>query len=249
MVQVSAREHSAALLAMVVRALESVNGGLDPRQQMCIELDELVGSDSAAYVTKGPSGELQLASSDDAPDRDLVQRAVSLVTSDARPFRFTHRGCPGHEFLDGACLPLTVSRTRTTALVFRGDLPDPAVLEEAGDALREVDRLLARLPDSQDRPHVPQPRAGGSDCSLTPREQEVLRLLGEGLLARTIAARLDLSPRTVHHHLGSIYDKLGVRDRLSAVLSAREQGLLSDRYRTGPGSPRPLAVASPDPSS
>ena len=85
--------------------------------------------------------------------------------------------------------------------------------------------------------------------SLTPREQEVLRLLGEGLLARTIAARLDLSPRTVHHHLGSIYDKLGVRDRLSAVLSAREQGLLSDRSRTAPGSPRPLAGASPDPSS
>ena len=70
----------------------------------------------------------------------------------------------------------------------------------------------------------------------------MLLLLGQGLLARTIAARLDLSPRTVHHHLGSIYDKLGVRDRLSAVLSAREQGLLSDRSRTVPGSPRPLAT-------
>ena len=183
------------------------------------------------------------------PDRELAQRAVSLVTSDVRPFRFTHHGCPGHEFLDGACLPLTVSRARTTALVFSGDLSDPAVLDEAGDALREVDRLLARLPAPGERPRIPEPRTGGSDCALTPREQEVLQLLGDGLLARTIAARLELSPRTVHHHLGSIYDKLGVRDRLSAVLSAREQGLLSDRSRTAPDSPRPLATVSPDPSS
>ena len=54
----------------------------------------------------------------------------------------------------------------------------------------------------------------------------MLRLLSEGLLARTIAARLAVSPRTVHHHLGSIYAKLGVCDRLSAVLRARGMGLL-----------------------
>ncbi len=249
MAEVSAREHSAALLAMVVRALESLNSGADPRPQMCTELDALVGADSSAYVTRGPSGELQVASSDGVPDPELVLRAVSLVTTDVRPFRFRHDGCPGHEFLDGACLPLTVSRTRTTALVFSGDLSDPKVLEEAGDALREVDRLLARLPASVERPQLPKPRTGESACALTPREQDVLLLLGEGLLARTIAGRLDVSPRTVHHHLGNIYGKLGVRDRLSAVLSARERGLLSDRSRTTPDSPRPLAVVSPDPSS
>lgn len=63
--------------------------------------------------------------------------------------------------------------------------------------------------------------------NLTPREVEVLQLLSEGLLARTIAARLGLSPRTVHKHLSNVYTKLGVHDRLVAVGIARDHGLIS----------------------
>ena len=63
--------------------------------------------------------------------------------------------------------------------------------------------------------------------NLTPREVEVLQLLSEGLLARTIASRLGLSPRTVHKHLSNVYTKLGVHDRLVAVGIARENGLIS----------------------
>ncbi|MBI5028392.1 MAG: response regulator transcription factor [Actinobacteria bacterium] len=63
--------------------------------------------------------------------------------------------------------------------------------------------------------------------NLTAREVEVLQLLSEGLLARTIAARLGLSPRTVHKHLSNVYSKLGVHDRLVAVSIARAQGLIA----------------------
>ena len=63
--------------------------------------------------------------------------------------------------------------------------------------------------------------------NLTAREVEVLQLLAEGLLARTIAARLGLSPRTVHKHLSNVYTKLGVHDRLVAVSIARAQGLIA----------------------
>jgi DNA-binding CsgD family transcriptional regulator len=238
--EVSAPGHSAALLSLVTRALASMNAGVDPRRQICVDLDALVGSDSSAYVTRSPTG-LQLRSSHDPTDRDLVERAVCLLGADARPFRFVHHGCAEGACLSGACLPLTVTPTRTTALVLAGEVPNSPLLEDAGRALREVDGVLARTSVT-----VPEPRSGGARGSLTARELEVLRLLAEGLLARTIAVRLEVSPRTVHHHLGSIYDKLGVCDRLAAVLCARERGLLSDRPRTAPDSPRPRAVASPD---
>jgi predicted ATPase/DNA-binding CsgD family transcriptional regulator len=56
---------------------------------------------------------------------------------------------------------------------------------------------------------------------LTEREQQVLRVLGEGLSNKDMAERLFLSVRTVENHLAHIYAKLGVRGRLDAALLAR----------------------------
>jgi DNA-binding CsgD family transcriptional regulator len=63
--------------------------------------------------------------------------------------------------------------------------------------------------------------------SLTPRELDVLELLGRGLTAIAIAHRLRISCRTVHKHLERVYGKLGVNDRLAAVLEARRLGLVT----------------------
>jgi DNA-binding CsgD family transcriptional regulator len=62
--------------------------------------------------------------------------------------------------------------------------------------------------------------------ALTRRETEVLTLLSDGLLARTIAARMEVSTRTVHKHLGSAYRKLEAHDRLLAVRRAQSMGLI-----------------------
>jgi predicted ATPase/DNA-binding CsgD family transcriptional regulator len=67
---------------------------------------------------------------------------------------------------------------------------------------------------------VPQHPAG-----LTPREIEVLGLVAEGLTNAKIAERLFLSPRTVHSHLNSVYQKLGVSSRSAATRFAIEHGL------------------------
>jgi two-component system, NarL family, nitrate/nitrite response regulator NarL len=61
---------------------------------------------------------------------------------------------------------------------------------------------------------------------LSPREQEVLRLIAEGSSAPEIARQLHLSPSTVKTHLQSLYEKLGVSDRAAAVASAMRAGLL-----------------------
>jgi DNA-binding NarL/FixJ family response regulator len=66
---------------------------------------------------------------------------------------------------------------------------------------------------------------------LTAREIEVLRMVAEGLLARTIADKLEVSARTVHKHLGNVYKKLDAHDRLMAVRRAESLGLLSSRPR------------------
>ncbi len=63
-------------------------------------------------------------------------------------------------------------------------------------------------------------------AGLTATELAVLILLSEGRTAYAIGRRLDISPRTAQKHLEHIYRKLGVADRLGAVLAAREGGLV-----------------------
>ncbi|MFO8151628.1 response regulator [Thioalkalivibrio sp.] len=59
---------------------------------------------------------------------------------------------------------------------------------------------------------------------LSPREQEVTRLVMEGLNNKDIAARLALSVGTIKIHLHNIYEKLGIRSRLQLAAQAREKG-------------------------
>lgn len=61
---------------------------------------------------------------------------------------------------------------------------------------------------------------------LTDREVDVLRVLARGLGNREIAEALVLSPRTVQHHLASVYDKINLRTRAGAAVFAIEHGLV-----------------------
>jgi len=67
---------------------------------------------------------------------------------------------------------------------------------------------------------------GPSPDVLSPRELEVLRLIGAGLTNRAIAAKLYISENTVKGHVKEIFAKLDVHNRIEAVIQAREHGLL-----------------------
>lgn len=62
--------------------------------------------------------------------------------------------------------------------------------------------------------------------SLTARELEVIKMIGEGLKNKGIAERLSISEATVRHHLSSIYGKVGVEDRLNLVIFAYQKGII-----------------------
>lgn len=62
----------------------------------------------------------------------------------------------------------------------------------------------------------------GDGPSLSPREGEVLRLVAQGLANKQVARALGITERTVKAHLGRVFREIGVLDRTSAALWARE---------------------------
>jgi NarL family two-component system response regulator LiaR len=64
---------------------------------------------------------------------------------------------------------------------------------------------------------------------LTPREREVLEMIGRGLPNKLIARRLEVSEKTVKNHVTHLLAKLGVSDRTQAALYAARTGLVEPR--------------------
>lgn len=64
----------------------------------------------------------------------------------------------------------------------------------------------------------------GATESLTPRELEIIHLLGTGLGNKEIASRLGVAVTTVRTHLSSVYDKLGSTSRVELALFAAQAG-------------------------
>ncbi|MCE5289875.1 MAG: response regulator transcription factor [Nocardiaceae bacterium] len=94
----------------------------------------------------------------------------------------------------------------------------------AGNALLAPEvtrRVISRMTAKQSEPQS-DPRIG----SLTPRELEVLRLVGRGWSNAEIAAHLVLGEATVKTHLSNAFAKLHLRDRVQAVVFAYEAGLI-----------------------
>ena len=60
---------------------------------------------------------------------------------------------------------------------------------------------------------------------LTPREEEILRLVLAGQTNKSIAAEISVSEKTVEFHLNKIYTKIGTRTRMLAGIWAMQQGI------------------------
>ena len=109
--------------------------------------------------------------------------------------------------------------------VGRDDLVAAVRVVAAGDALLApgvTRRLLAEFV----RGRPPTPATGAATAPLTPRERDTLELLARGLSNAEIAERLVVSEHTVKTHVGNVLAKLGLRDRVHAVIWAYEHGVV-----------------------
>ena len=112
--------------------------------------------------------------------------------------------------------------------VRRDDLVHAVRVVAAGESLlapsvtrRLISDLTATRPAS-----APGATAGERLAALTARETEILTLMGRGLSNGEIAAELVVSEHTVKTHVSKVLSKLGLRDRVQAVICAYETGLV-----------------------
>ncbi len=86
-------------------------------------------------------------------------------------------------------------------------------------------RIVRHLATERERPSGP--------AELTPREEEILRLVAEGRTNRDVAAELAISETTVKFHMTNILNKLHLQNRAQVVAYAHRHGLAADQGRAG----------------
>ena len=164
---------------------------------MDIRMPELDGLDAAERILTDPDSRSAVVMLTTFDASDYVYRALRIGASG-----FLLKDTPSDRLLDAV---------RVAA---------------AGDALiapsitrRLVERFSATAP-------APDPAASPRLAGLTARELEVLRLIARGLANHEIARELILAENTVKTHVARVLAKLGLRDRVQAVVLAYESGLV-----------------------
>jgi DNA-binding NarL/FixJ family response regulator len=142
---------------------------------------------------------------------DVGARAVVALVDDARAAR-TLRGMPLRGWAIVSREASAVELRAATTAAAQGYTVLPATLAA---------RLLAaRVPaSSAELDEPPEP--------LTPREREVLELLGQGLSNHQIAERLGISEHTAKFHVAAVCGKLGAANRTEAVSRGVRRGLIT----------------------
>ena len=204
-----------------------MNGDLAGRRDLLRHIEALTGLDDArldalarlvGHRTLG-AGEVLVRQGDPTRDVYLLVRGEVEVQTDGRTMARLGPGAVVGEvalLVDGPRMSTVVATTDLELLVLDEDA-FTALLDEP-----EVARVLASELAQRLRA-LPPPEAGPSHDStawdaLTRAEQQVARLVAEGLTNGAVAERLYLSRHTVESHLKHIFTKLGIRSRVALAV-------------------------------
>ena len=155
-------------------------------------------------VVDGLEATRRILSSEEAP------RVIILTTFDLDEYVFESLRVGASGFLLKNSPPEQL--IQAVRLAARGDaLLDPGVTRRIIERFSEWGAREAEVPAGLDE--------------LTPREREVLELVAQGLSNAEIAERLVVAPGTVKTHVARVLSKLGLRDRIQAVVFAYEHGI------------------------
>jgi DNA-binding NarL/FixJ family response regulator len=156
-------------------------------------------------------------------DPAVTAGVLMLTTLDREDYLFTALDAGASGFVLKSASP--ESLVEAVHVIARGDAllsPDVTrrVIERFGRGSGTADDAPAPAVATPTTPADPRVQ------TLTDRELEVLRLLAEGLANAEIAERLYLGEATVKTHVSRLLLKLGVRDRVQAVVFAYERGIV-----------------------
>lgn len=132
---------------------------------------------------------------------------LTIFDDDEKIFEAIKAGAAGYLLKDDAATQL--SESIRNALTHNGAPMSPAIARKTLLWLKEGMKPSAS-------------GASGVLDNLTDREQELLRLLVEGLDYKAIAVRLHISPQTVRTHISRIYEKLHINSKAQAILLAHK---------------------------
>jgi ATP/maltotriose-dependent transcriptional regulator MalT len=207
----TSRESRRARLLPSVVDIMLAAGEIDEAREASRELRHLAESlDADALTAAAAHAEGAIALADGKPDAAVasLRRAFELWTNLDVPYEAAR----SRELISLACHAL---QDEETARLERAAARAEFERLSARHDLARVDRTnSAATSPSKDRP------------KLSPREQQVLRLIAEGATNKAIGARLSVSERTVDRHVSNILVKLDVASRAAAIACAYEQRLL-----------------------
>lgn len=176
---------------------------------------DAVGTEPLRAAASFAEGVVAAAGGDHETGRRHFEDAIDLDVSSGAPFE--------------AALA-QIELARSLVALSRRAAAEPEARHALGSlermgAVRQAQRAAALLREIELENYANRAEVPGLG-GLTPREQEVLQLVAQGLSNSEIAAQLVLSPHTVHRHLSNIFGKLDLTSRAAAVAYGARHGLL-----------------------